>query len=207
MRLGGYGSAILLLAVAVLGNQVLDGEGWVWPWAAAAVAMALATAGWDHWRGRPQPVGTLRLTDPRGEPPRLEQVSLAQLGVGESRFAAFLDRPAPHIARPIDALLAEVLATLPDREGRRGQLVVQGERLAGATHALAHAIRTGLPSWKVVAFADEQEMALSVMVERAATWVKLGSGVVVWLDAISLKHLGQLTEPLLAGLPTGGVER
>ncbi|WP_433358596.1 tetratricopeptide repeat protein [Streptosporangium sp. CA-115845] len=132
----------------------------------------------------------------------MEQVRLAQLGVTVSRFAASPHRLAPHIARPIDALLADALTALSDQKAGRGRLVVvQGERLAGTTHALAHALRKGLPTWKVVAFADEQEIALSVMVERAATWAEPGSGVVVWLDAISLKHLAQLTEPLLTGLP------
>ncbi|MET9243860.1 tetratricopeptide repeat protein [Nonomuraea sp. NPDC003709] len=197
-RWSGYGSAVLLLAVAILGNQVLDDSGWSWGWGAAALTAALATGAWDSWRSRSEPAGRLRLADPRGRPLPLERVSLAQLGVADSRFAR-PDRMAPHINRPIDRQLGQALDALAG--GRERVVVVQGERLAGTTHALAHAAQIHIPQWKVAAFEREQELTLAAMLERAAEWVEPQAGVVVWLDAISLEHLGQLTETLLAKLP------
>ncbi|MEU8149200.1 hypothetical protein, partial [Nonomuraea sp. NPDC048901] len=190
---------MLLLVVAVLGNQVLDDSGWSWGWGAAALTAALGTAVWDRWRSRPQLAGRLRLADADGRPLRLEQISLAQLGVADSRFAG-PERAAPHIPRPVDAVLGEALDALVGGQGRQ-VVVVQGERLAGSTHALAHAAQTHMPLWRVAAFEREQGLTLAAMVEQATGWVEPQAGVVVWLDAISLDHMGQLTETLLAELP------
>ncbi|MFG3441138.1 tetratricopeptide repeat protein [Nonomuraea sp. NPDC047897] len=190
---------MLLLAVAVLGNQVLDDSGWSWGWGTAALAAVLVTAAWDRWRSQPEPEGRLRLADADGRPLRLEQIRLIQLGVTDSRFAG-PDGLAPHITRPVDAVLGEALEALVDGHGRR-VVVVQGERLAGTTHALAHAAQTCIPHWRVATFDREQELTLAAMVEQAAGWVEPQAGVVVWLDAISLDHLGQLTEALVASIP------
>lgn len=71
LRLGGYGSAVLVVAVGVATNQVLNGKEWSLLWAVTAITLALVTKALDRWHGQPSPPGTLRLADAQGRPPRL----------------------------------------------------------------------------------------------------------------------------------------
>ncbi|WP_068929379.1 tetratricopeptide repeat protein [Planobispora rosea] len=198
IRIGGYGAAGLLVATAVFSNQVLDDGKFSWGWLIAALAVAGAAEGWNHWRAQPAPSGQLRLTDAAGRPPRLDEIDLYQLGVHRSRFAE-ADTSPPHIPRSCDAKLAAALTRL-DEPGTPRLIVVEGERLAGTSHTLAHALRSHLPTWRLAAFTDDPTVRLSDLITQALDWAEPEAGVVLWLDAIGTDRLGELTAPLLEAL-------
>nr|BFE79358.1 hypothetical protein GCM10020093_019590 [Planobispora longispora] len=62
-----------------------------------------------------------------------------------SRFADAATPPPPHIPRSCDAELAAALTRLDEPGTPR--LIVEGERLAGTSHTLAHALRSRLSAW------------------------------------------------------------
>ncbi|WP_203863683.1 tetratricopeptide repeat protein, partial [Planobispora rosea] len=198
IRIGGYGAAGLLVATAVFSNQVLDEGKFSWGWLIAALAVAGAAEGWNHWRAQPAPSGQLRLTDAAGRPPRLDEIDLYQLGVHRSRFAE-ADTSPPHIPRSYDAELAAALTRL-DEPGAPRLIVVEGERLAGTSHTLAHALRSHLPAWRLAAFVDDPTVRLSDLITQALGWAEPEAGVVLWLDAIGTDQLGELTAPLLEAI-------
>ncbi|GIH97712.1 tetratricopeptide repeat protein [Planobispora siamensis] len=198
IRIGGYGAAGLLVATAVFSNQVLDEGTFSWGWLIAALAVAAATEAWNRWHAQPAPAGQLRLTDATGRPPRLDEIDPYQLGVHRSRFAD-ADTPPPHIPRACDAALAAALTRL-DEPGTPRLIVIEGERLAGTSHTLAHALRSHLPTWRLAAFVDDPTVRLSDLISQALGWAEPEAGVVLWLDAIDTDRLGELTAPLLQSL-------
>ncbi|GGO72598.1 hypothetical protein GCM10012289_40970 [Nonomuraea cavernae] len=200
MRLwvGAGGAAIFSVAVGVAINEGTDGTAWHWGWLAAALVAALGYVGWERWRGRPGPIGRLLVADSKGRPLPVSEVPGWCWGMSESRFAA--DGEAPHIARAFDAELVDALDDAAAGTGAR-LIVVQGERLAGSTHALAHAVRGRLPDWRLACFVDDPRAALPDLLGQAAAWLTPKAGVVVWLDAVRPDRLAEFTPSLLAELP------
>ena len=195
--LGGATAALLMVALGVTTNQVLNNKVWSWAWFAAAVACAAATVVANRRMAaldQPQPV--LRLVDENGRPPLLEQVTPRQLGVRPSRFG--VDGNSPYVPRDEEEALAGAL-----RESRQRLVVVQGPRLAGKTSMLAQAAQTHLPGYCVLVFADDPRFSLVQMVAEGARWAVECPGAVLWLDDLTAGQLGQLDHALLDSLPAG----
>ncbi|MFC4111174.1 tetratricopeptide repeat protein [Nonomuraea zeae] len=201
VRLGGYGAAVLMVAVAVTSNQVLSEDSWSWSWLGAALTAAVATVLWDRWRAHVDPDGSLVLTDEKGRPPRLADADPFVLGVGISQFAA--EGLPPHVPRDIDEPLAAALTGIRERSAGHRLVIVQGERLAGATHSLVYAARRHLPAWRVAMFADDHRVRLPGLLAQAAKWTDSEAGVVLWWDSMSVTRLNEFTPAVLDGLPPG----
>ncbi|GAA3394409.1 tetratricopeptide repeat protein [Cryptosporangium minutisporangium] len=138
-------------------------------------------AGWSL-TGRSNPKPVLKITDQRGRPPRLGDVSLSDLGVH-----------APHptyVAREADTALAKLFAD------DAPLIVVHGKRLVGATRTLAEAARTHLPDHTLLAFHPDPRIPLTELVAAAKRYAK--NGAVLWFDGAGtelLRQLGQVELP------------
>jgi len=194
--LGGT-AALLMVALGVTTNQVLNNQAWSWAWFAAAVLCALATVVvGQRTAGLDRRCPTLRLVDEDGRPPRLSDVTPRQLGVHPSRFGT--DGDSPYIDRDVDGALADIVRAGPQR-----LVVVQGPRLAGTTSTLAQIAQAHLPDHRVLVFADDPRFGLIDMVAESRRWVSAGQEAVLWLDDLNESRLGQLDASLLEGLPDG----
>ncbi|WP_326644579.1 tetratricopeptide repeat protein [Nonomuraea fuscirosea] len=199
LAVGSAVSASLTVAAGVAINQILDNERFSWWWLLAALAAALVYLGVEHWRGQPDPAGRLKLSDQNGLPPIADELPDAGWGI---HLSSFLSGPGPHIRRPIDEALRAALTEVAEGdEDARQFLIVEGERLAGTTHALARALTESLPGWRVTAFVDDQSVRLPELVAQAASWITPQTGVIVWLDAITVDRLSEFTAQLITNLP------
>jgi tetratricopeptide (TPR) repeat protein len=194
--LGGGAAALLMVAVAIAGNQAYSDGRLRWAWLAAALLAASLTVLVDRKLADQTVHGILRraLTDVKGRPLLLSQVTPRQLGVHRSRFG-------PHgqfsyIQRDVDQALDAAL----DDPTRR-LVVVQGPRLAGTTSTLAQAAQSRLAGCHVLAFIDDPRLTVTQMLAQAHRWASNGPGAVLWLDDLTPDHLAQLDHALHEGAP------
>jgi TPR repeat protein len=192
--LGGGVMALLMVAMAITGNQAYTDHGLRWAWAAAAVVVA----GLSIWFGRlvtSRPRVLWAGSDTHHRPPLLGQATLVALGVHSSRFDAA--GPSPYLARDCDP---DVVAAL---RGSQRLIVVHGARLAGASRSLAQAAIQHLAAhWLLVPPADP-DLTLTDVVAAAAEWARRSPGAVLWLDALGTAKVAQLDTALLSTVPAG----
>ena len=199
MLLGGGIAAVLTVVVGVATNQVLNNRVWSWPWFAAAVAFAAVTVALDRrMAAAEQPRAKLRpdVTDEKGHPRLVSEVTPRQLGVHPSRFGPHGD--SPYVKRDVDEGLGNTL-----HNGDRRLVVIQGPRLAGATSTLAQAAQTHLAGHRILAFVDDPRLTVAQLVTSGRHWAADGPGAVLWLDDLTPGRLEQLADALLDGLPHG----
>lgn len=132
--------------------------------------------------GRSGSKPVFKVVDNRGRPPRLGDVSLADLGVHEPH--------GDYISREADAALTKLLA-----DGAP-LIVVHGPRLAGSTRTLAEAARNHLADHILYAFHPDPRIGVADLVRQARKARK----AVLWLDAAGTAQLSQLTEPVPTGV-------
>ena len=192
-------AAVLMVAVGIATNQVLNSGIWSWPWFAGAVVFAAGSVIVGQRVARadlPRPVLRGDVVGDDHRPLLVNQVTPRQLGVHASRFGAHGD--SPYIERDVDAALAETI-----REGSRQLVVVQGPRLAGTTSTLAHAAQTIFADFRLLAFMPDPQFTVAQLVAESRKWAAEGQGAVLWLDDITPLQLIQLNQSLLNQLPPG----
>ncbi|WP_284747750.1 tetratricopeptide repeat protein [Amycolatopsis sp. RTGN1] len=186
---------MLVVAVAVAGNQILNGGVWVWWWIPIAVALAAALGGLTQLATRRRSQLALAVVDELGQPPLVAQARLTELGIYPTPFG--VDGNSPYVARDVDDQLESAVRS-------RGVLVVHGPRLAGTTRAMAHAVIAELPDYRVVvpSGGSVPVVSLTELIAGSERWTRRG-GVVVWLERLGAAHLDQLDTALLESVPTG----
>ena len=195
----GGGTAVLMVAVGVAINQVLNNGVWSWPWFGGAVALAVASGVAGRriaLQDQAKPILRHEVVDTKGHPLLVGQVIPRQFGVHPSRFGRQGD--SPYIARDIDQALA---AALHDEEQRL--IVVQGPRLSGATSTLAQAAQSELSDHYLLVFAHDPRFTVTQMVAEGSRWAAQPAGAVLWLDDLTPNQLEQLDSALLKSLPAG----
>lgn len=133
---------------------------------------------------------------------RVEQADALNLGVhrapgiGENQdrvIAASRDLPS-YLVRPHDHLLRAPMRRATDPAAPESILVVlTGDSTVGKSRALWEAVRTCLPSWRLLAPADSAELAGMLCNGEIAP------GTVLWLDELQ-RHLDGTDGPAAAGL-------
>src|SRR4051794_19141884 len=118
----GGGAAIAMVGVAVLSNQAYSADRLHWWWLAAALVTAVVSVWITSAQQRVPPRAVLSVTDARGRPRLLSEVTLVDLGVHPNHFATD-DEPAPYLPRDVDAdLVAALRSQVP-------VVIVHGARL------------------------------------------------------------------------------
>jgi tetratricopeptide (TPR) repeat protein len=194
--LTGAAASVLMVGVSITGNQAYTDHGLRWAWLIGAIAVAGLSVVVGQRLARSQPRGIMRLTGDKGRPPLLDEATLTQLGVHESRFS---DRQqSRYVPREKDRHIADAL-----QEGDRRLVIVRGPRLAGTTRTLAEAARTILPDHRIVAFTVDQRLSMAEMVKEAAQWARDWPGAVLWVDPLTNSQFEQIDQALLDALPDG----
>ncbi|MEU4339090.1 tetratricopeptide/SEL1-like repeat protein [Micromonospora lupini] len=191
----GCGAAIVMVGVAVLSNQAYSAGRLQWWWLVGALVTAAASVWITSAQQRVPPRAVLSVTDARGRPRLLSEVSLVDLGVHPNRFAT--DEPAPYLPRDVDAdLVAALRSPVP-------VIIVHGARLAGASRSLAHHARRLLPDHRVLVYSPDPDVTVTQLVTHAAGQLAGAAGAVLWLDPLEPAQLAQLDAAVLDGLPRG----
>lgn len=188
-------AAMLAVAVAVAANQVLSGGVWSWPWIPVSLALAVAGAAVTERLTKSAIPTPLRLSDRRGRPPLLGEVSPEDLGVHPTRFGR--RGASPYLARTVDDELERALA-----DGDRRIVVLHGQKLAGTTRCLWHAATTVLAGHRVLVYRPDPRQRLADLIDDARRWAA-GPGAVLWLDEITSSQLAELDHDLVERLPAG----
>lgn len=195
LSLGVLCAALVTVVVSALVDRAAElAAGW-WQWAAAAVVTGAAgsTLTWQVGRDRTPPRTRLRLTDRHGGPPRLADVSAADLGVHPSTSA-----DDSYIGRHADPAVLRAVV------GDSVLVVVAGPRLAGSTRTLVEGAQSALPEAKLVSFVDDPAIEVRQLLADARALADPGERVVLWLDGISADRLRQfdasLTEEFAASV-------
>lgn len=186
-------AAVVGVAAAVAGNQILNGRVLEWRW----VPVAIVLTGLLLWLSElafHEPKVPLATQDDHGLPLPLREVRLTDLGVHPTDWGA--DGRSPYVPRDVDDEL---------REAVRGMrvLVAHGPRLAGTSRAVAEAVTHELPGWRVVVpeGGSTPAVGLADLIRGAKRWAR--DGVVVWLEQPHAMYLNQLDEELVNSVPPG----
>ncbi|MBO4274572.1 tetratricopeptide repeat protein, partial [Microbispora triticiradicis] len=196
--------AVLTVTGGVAINQILNGTTLQPLWLIAGLVLAALAEMLQQWLARRDaaasavtPVLWPQLTDTRGRPKTLREVTPRDLGVHANRFGTGR-QPPPYIPRDVDAVLRKALT------GGKCLIVVRGPRLAGCTATLAHAVLTHLPGhYQIMAFHDDPRLPLQQVIEHAAhlTADAEMAGAVLWLDSLSPERAGDLANLAMDTLP------
>jgi TolA-binding protein len=189
----GIVAAVLMVAVGVAINQILNNGTWSWPWFAGAVLFATGSVIVSRRmaiadKSSPTPRGDLITDDHR--PLLVNQVTPRQLGVHASRFGRLGD--SLYIQRDIDTILAERI-----REGSRQLVILHGPQLAGTTRTLVQIALNYFADFYLLSFIPDPEFTVSQLVAETRRWADEGAGAVLWLDDITPLQLLQLEDALL----------
>lgn len=188
-------AATLSVAIAVAANQILAGGVWSWRWIPVSLVLAVAGASVTEQLTRSAIPTALRLSDRRGRPPLLGEVSPEDLGVHPTRFGR--RGASPYVARAADDKLERALA-----DDRQRVVVLHGRKLAGTTRTLARAVTTVLPSHRVLVYRPDPRQRLTDLIDDARRWAGR-PGAVLWLDEITAAQLAELDHDLVGRLPAG----
>lgn len=191
----GFGTVLVSLCI----DRAADAApGW-WRWAAGAAVAAVGTGVLPWWLGRqPGPARMqLRLADSEGRPPRLADVTAADLGVHPSGLVRTGEVATPYVLRDVDAAVVAAVT------GDAALVLVSGPRLAGCTRTLAEAAIRTLPAATVVVPVEDPAIGLSQLIREARRWASPGEQVVLWLDGVSADRLRQFDAAVLAGTGSG----
>ncbi|GAA0558399.1 tetratricopeptide repeat protein [Actinomadura livida] len=196
-------SAVLVVAIGVATNQILNDGTWAWWWLTGDLVLAGAAAVVTHRASMARGAGgdaTVQavpwpsFTGPDGRPRTLSEVTPRDLGVHPNRFGD--EGEAFYISRDVDNALDEALTG-----GAKRIVLVAGPRLAGATRTLARAARSQLPGHRVIGFADDPRVRLGDMIDQARHWAGEDQGAVLWLDGLTPGRLTELALTAPGGLP------